>query len=65
MGERGTQCYKSQTLLITKRNDKTHVFGVNWLKHQPITINKISLDKNIDQSKTIHRKYRRIIETAQ
>ena len=52
----GTQLYKNQTpLLITKRIDTTPLLGVNWLKQLPITINKISLDKETDQSETIHK----------
>ena len=49
-------------LLITKRNDITPLVGVNWLKQLPITINKISLDKETDQSETIHTKYKRLFE---
>ena len=54
---------KIKLLLITKRNDIPTLFGVNWLKQLPITINKILLDKGTDQSETIHTKYKKLFET--
>ena len=52
-------------LLITKRADITPLLGVNWLKQLPITINKISLDNNTNQSETtkIHTKFKKLFET--
>ena len=57
--------YTKLPLLITKRTDITPLLGVNWLKQLPITINKISLDNNTDQSKTtkIHTKCEKLFET--
>ena len=54
-------------LLITKRADITPLLGVNWLKQLPITINKISLDNNINQSETtkIHTKFKKLFKTNQ
>ena len=51
-------------LLITKRADITPLLRVNWLKQLPITMNKISLDNNINQSETtkIHTKFKKLIE---
>ena len=53
------------TLLITKRADITPLLGVNWLKQLPITINKISLDNNINQSETTktNTKFKKLFET--
>ena len=39
-------------MLITKRNDITPLLGVNWIKQLPITINKITLDNETNQSYT-------------
>ena len=50
-------------ILITQRNDITPLLGVNWLKHLPITINKISLDEKTSQSVDIHAKFNKLFET--
>ena len=51
-------------LLITKRTDITPLLGENWLNQLPITINRISLDKETSQSKTtIHPKFKKLFET--
>ena len=50
-------------LLITKLNDITLLLGVNWLKQLPITINKILLDEETDQSEAIYTKNKRLIKT--
>ena len=52
-------------LLITKRTDITPLLGVNWFKQLPITINKILLDNNTDQSETtkIHTNFKKLFET--
>ena len=57
--------YTKLPLLITKRTDITPLLGVNWLKQLPITINKISLDNNTDQSEPtkIHTKFKKLFET--
>ena len=51
-------------LLITKRADITPLLGVNWLIQLPITINKISLDNNINQSETTktNTKFKKLFE---
>ena len=50
-------------MLITKRNDITPLLGVNWLKQLPITINKISLDNEINQSESVYKKYHKLFNT--
>ena len=50
-------------MLITKRNDITPLLGVNWLKQQPITKNKISLDNETSQSESIYKKYHKLFNT--
>ena len=50
-------------ILILQRNDITPLLGVNWLKHLPITINKISLDEKTSQSEDIHTKFNKLFET--
>ena len=50
-------------MLITKRNDITPLLGVNWLKQLPITINKITLDNETDQSENIYKKYNKLFTT--
>ena len=50
-------------ILITQRNDITPFLGVNWLKHLPITIDKISLDEKTSQSEDIHTKLNKLFET--
>ena len=50
-------------MLITKRNDITPLLGVNWLKQLPITINKITLDNETDQSGNIYKKYHKLFTT--
>ena len=39
-------------ILITQKNEITPLLGVNWLKQLPITINKLSLDKNTANQKS-------------
>ena len=36
---------------------------MNWLKHLPITINKIQLDEPINQSEAIHVKFSNLFKT--
>ena len=50
-------------ILITKRNDITPLPGVNWLKQLPITINKIQLDEQTNQSEAIYTKFNKLFET--
>ena len=50
-------------ILITQRNDITPLLGVNWLKHLPITIDKISLDEKTSQSEDKHTKLNKLFET--
>ena len=50
-------------MLITKRNDITPLLGVNWLKQLPITINKISLNNETNQSESIYKKYHKLFNT--
>ena len=50
-------------ILITKRNDITPLLGVNGLKQQPITINKIQLDEQTNQSETIYTQINKLFET--
>ena len=50
-------------MLITKRNDITPLLEVNWLKQLPITINKITLDNETDQSVNIYKKYHKLFTT--
>ena len=65
MGGRRTRRKKIKLpLVITERNDITPLLGVNWLKQLPITINKILLDKETDQSETIYTKHKRLFETT-
>ena len=45
-------------LLITKRNDKTPLLRVNWLKQLPITINKILLDEETNHSEATYTKHK-------
>ena len=45
------------SIFITQRNDITPLLGVNWLKHLPISTNKISLDEKTSQSEDIHTKF--------
>ena len=52
-------------ILITKRNDITPLLGVNWLKQLPITINKIQLDEQTNQSEAIDAKFNKLFETNQ
>ena len=49
--------------LITKRNDYTSLLGVDWLKHLPITINKISLANETNQSVVMYKKYHNLFTT--
>ena len=55
MGGRKTTTKESNSLLITKRNNITSLRGVNWLKQLPITIRKISLDKNRPIRNNLHK----------
>ena len=49
---------------ITKRTDIPPSVGVNWLKQLPITINKISLDKETNQSEeAVYTKFKKLFET--
>ena len=50
-------------ILITQRNDKTLLLGVNRLKQLSITINKILLDEPTNQSNAIHTKVHKLFET--
>ena len=50
-------------MLIIKRKDITPLLGVNWLKQLPITLNKITLDNEIDQSENIYKKYHKLFTT--
>ena len=51
-------------LLITNRTDITTLVGMNWQKQLPIIINRISLDKETNQSeKGIHTKFKKLFET--
>ena len=52
-------------LLITRRTEITRLLRVNWLKQLPITINKIALDNDTDQSETtmIHTKFNKLFKT--
>ena len=50
-------------ILITKRNDITPLLGVNWLKQLPITINKIQLDEQTNQSEAIYATFNKLFET--
>ena len=50
-------------LLITKEDDITPLLRVNWLKQLSITINKISLHRETNQSETIYTKFRKIFAT--
>ena len=50
-------------MLITKRNDITPLLGVNWLKQLPITINKISLNNETNQSESVYKKYHKLFNT--
>ena len=50
-------------MLITKRNDITPLRGVNWLKQLPITINKISLNNETNQSESVYKQYYKLFNT--
>ena len=50
-------------MLITKRNDITPLLGVNWLKQLPITINKISLNNETNQSESVYKKCHKLFNT--
>ena len=50
--------------LITKRTDRKPLLGMKWLKELPITITRILLDKETNQSvTTIHAKLKILFET--
>ena len=50
--------------LITKRTDRKPLLGMKWLKELPITITRILLDKETNQSvTTIHAKIKKLFET--
>ena len=51
------------SLLSTERNYRTPLLGVNWLKQLTITIKKIALDKETNQSETSHTKFRKVFKT--
>ena len=66
MGRHRIQQQTNQITTPNYKKDRNHsLLGVNWLKQLPITINKISLDNDTDQSATtmIHTKFKKLFKT--